>query len=188
MLKSEWLERPCGCGCSWLTELSSLRQNKEKLDELREVLFTLWGDLEEKKSEYLKTQSCKKVKATQREAEKGLKTEKSKTPSARPGDDLPPDSDEENGPSDQRAQRLLSKPALSERNVNIGGETRVPNTLSDKQDPESTILSLPVTNKAFTCCIQQYGIKVPEKSSVRADAGDGMRWKRMFGLFGTSII
>lgn len=136
----------------------------------------------------MKARSREKGKATQQDAEKNLKANKPKTLSARPGDDLPPDSDEENGPSDQRANRILSKPALSERNANIGGSIQIPNAPSDRQDPDSTILSLPVTNKAFTCCIQQYGIRVPEKSSARANAGDGMRWKRMFGLFGTSII
>lgn len=152
------------------------------------MLFTLWGDLEEKKSEYMEEQSRKKVKAIQQDADKGLTRDKPKTSRARPGDDFPPDSDEENGPTNQRARRLSSKPALSERSANVGGDTQVPDTLCDIQDPDSKILSLPVANKGFTCCIQQYGIKVPEKSSTRADAGDGMRWKRMYGLFGTSIV
>lgn len=136
----------------------------------------------------MKAQSREKAKGIQQSPEKSLKANKTKLLSARPGDDLPPNSDEENEPSDQRPNRISLKPALSERSANIGKAIQVPNALSDNQDPDSAILSLPVVNKAFTCCIQQYGIKVPEKSSARADAGDGMRWKRMFGLFGTSIM
>ena len=136
----------------------------------------------------MKAQSGESPKSVQQDCEKSLTISKLKTSSARPGDDLPPDSDEENSPSGQRTNRISSKPVLSERSANIGSAIEVPNALLDKQDLDSTILSLPVRNKAFTCCIQQYGIKVQEKSYARADAGDGMRWKRMFGLFGTSII
>ncbi|KAI1075876.1 hypothetical protein F5B20DRAFT_558244 [Whalleya microplaca] len=44
-----------------------------------------------------------------------------------------------------------------------------------------------LSNKPFTCCIRQYGVKVPESNPRRANAGDGKRWQRVFGLFGTRI-
>jgi protection of telomeres protein 1 len=42
-------------------------------------------------------------------------------------------------------------------------------------------------NKPFTCCVKQYGVKVKEKDPSKADAGNGERWQRMFGLFGAFI-
>lgn len=44
-----------------------------------------------------------------------------------------------------------------------------------------------VKNKGFTCCIQQYGVKVHEDDELKANAGGGKRWQRMYGLFGTMI-
>ncbi|KAI0119024.1 hypothetical protein F4814DRAFT_410249 [Daldinia grandis] len=44
-----------------------------------------------------------------------------------------------------------------------------------------------VSNKPFTCCIRQYGVKIPESDPGKADAGRGKRWERVFGLFGTKI-
>ena len=45
-----------------------------------------------------------------------------------------------------------------------------------------------VSNRPFSCCIRQYGVKVSEADSLKADAGDGKRWERVFGLFGTRIV
>ncbi|KAI1377199.1 hypothetical protein F4677DRAFT_415595 [Hypoxylon crocopeplum] len=44
-----------------------------------------------------------------------------------------------------------------------------------------------VSNKPFACCIRQYGVQVPEKDAKKANAGEGKRWERAFGLFGTKI-
>lgn len=53
-------------------------------------------------------------------------------------------------------------------------------------DPEGTN-EQPVKNRPFTCCLRQYGCKVPEEDLQKADAGEGFRWQRMYGLFGTKI-
>lgn len=45
-----------------------------------------------------------------------------------------------------------------------------------------------VTNRPFSCCIRQYGVRVSEEDPAHADAGEGKRWQRMYGLFGTVII
>lgn len=45
-----------------------------------------------------------------------------------------------------------------------------------------------VMNRPFPCCIRQYGIKVRESDPDRADAGEGFRWERVYGLFGTRIF
>ena len=144
---------------------------------LREVLFRLWGDLEEKKSAYLKKRGGEASKAAEKSLESNMATAKSKAMHTKPGDDLPPDSDDESIP---KAKEIKN----SSTNEIEGNASDV-----DKHntDLSAVIASLPITNKGFTCCIQQYGIKVPEKLYSKADAGGGFRWKRMFGLFGTMI-
>lgn len=44
-----------------------------------------------------------------------------------------------------------------------------------------------IKNRAFSCCVREYGVKKAEDDPEKADAGDGMRWQRVFGLFGTKI-
>ncbi|KAJ6438603.1 F-box domain protein [Purpureocillium lavendulum] len=44
-----------------------------------------------------------------------------------------------------------------------------------------------VSNRPFPCCVQEYGIKVPERDPGKANAGEGKRWERMYKLFGTKI-
>ena len=154
---------------------------------LREVLFTLWGDLEEKKSAYLKKWNEKALKAAGKSTESKAAANTSNASSAKPGDDLPPDSDDESTPKG-RAARNSSKVVSKEHDMNNDSETNPLDKNELNPDLSAAISSLPFTNKGFTCCIQQYGIKVPEKSYSKADAGKGFRWKRGFGLFGTQIV
>ncbi|KAI1503576.1 hypothetical protein F5X99DRAFT_374806 [Biscogniauxia marginata] len=61
-----------------------------------------------------------------------------------------------------------------------------------KQPPESSPLKeknndMKVSNKPFSCCVRQYGVKVHESDPRRANAGEDKRWVRMFALFGTKI-
>jgi protection-of-telomeres protein 1 len=44
-----------------------------------------------------------------------------------------------------------------------------------------------LSNKPFTCCLRQYGVEMPEADPAKWDAGEGKRYERMFGLFGTKI-
>ncbi len=144
---------------------------------LRELLFTLWGDLEEKKTAYLKKQKTQVSKAVGKSPESNATEANRKKSRAKPGDDLPPDSEDESTPKGNVAK--------GSSNVDSEGNS------VDKGKPDSelsdAILSLPIANKGFTCCIQQYGIKVPEMSYSKADAKGGFRWQRVFGLFGTKI-
>ncbi|KAF5602791.1 protection of telomeres 1 [Fusarium pseudocircinatum] len=105
----------------------NLRRDKQVLVNLRDKMFTLWGNLEEKKA------------AAQEAARKG---------------NPPADSDDE----DQQEPELKNS-----------GKTQL-------------------TNRAFPCCIKQYGIKVAEPEPSQANAGDGKRWRRMFQLFGARIV
>ncbi|KAH8664018.1 hypothetical protein BX600DRAFT_289006 [Xylariales sp. PMI_506] len=45
----------------------------------------------------------------------------------------------------------------------------------------------PVSNKPFSCCIRQYGVPVRDEDPERTNAGEGKRYERVFGLFGTRI-
>ncbi|KAM0211627.1 hypothetical protein ACHAPA_007733 [Fusarium lateritium] len=112
--------------CLLSLDASNLRQDKEAFVTLREKMFTLWGNLEERKT------------AAQEAARQGKP---------------PADSDDE---GQQRPQIAKSGQA-------------------------------PLTNRSFPCCIQQYGVKVPEQDPSAADAGDGKRWQRMYRLFGSRI-
>ncbi|KAF9773734.1 hypothetical protein IL306_008431 [Fusarium sp. DS 682] len=105
----------------------NLRQNKQALGTLRDKMFTLWGNLEEKKA------------AAQEAARKGKP---------------PVDSDDEG----------QQQPGIKQ-----SGKTQL-------------------TNRAFPCCVKQYGIKVAESDPSKANAGDGKRWQRMFQLFGSRIV
>ncbi|OTA04786.1 hypothetical protein A9Z42_0053800 [Trichoderma parareesei] len=76
--------------------------------------------------------------------------------------------------------------------ANRGTANRPPSHSSDDEcgaahmqqfEPVSQVLTRP-----FACCIHQYGVKVPEEDPRKADAGEGKRWQRMFGLFGTRIV
>ncbi|KAF5025898.1 hypothetical protein F66182_2017 [Fusarium sp. NRRL 66182] len=112
--------------CLVTLDASNLRGDEETLTKLREKMFLLWGNLEEKKE------------AAQEAARKGQP---------------PCDSDDE-----------------------------------DQERPESVgSRKIQLTNRPFSCCIQQYGIKVAEPDPAKANAGEGKRWQRMFRLFGTMI-
>lgn len=64
---------------------------------------------------------------------------------------------------------------------------------SDDEEGESTTntnaapASSQLSNKPFRCCLRQYGIKVPTENGEDGDAGEGLRWERVFALFGTKI-
>ncbi|KAM0345195.1 hypothetical protein ACHAPU_006831 [Fusarium lateritium] len=107
-------------------DASNLRHDKKALVALRERLFQLWGNLEERKT------------AAQEAARQGKP---------------PADSDDEG-----QQQSVTAKPG-----------------------------KMPLSNRPFSCCIQQYGIKVAERDPSRANAGDGKRWQRMYRLFGSMI-
>lgn len=68
---------------------------------------------------------------------------------------------------------------------------RPPLDSSDGEDAgksaKTNAAKVPITNVPFTCCIRQYGVKVSEPKPAKANAGEGKRWQRVFGLFGTKI-
>lgn len=74
--------------------------------------------------------------------------------------------------------------ALKARHSN---NANAPPEHSDDEEEVTKKKTEQVRNRPFACCIHQYGAKVAEGDETKADAGDGKRWERMFGLFGTKI-
>ncbi|KAI0119887.1 hypothetical protein GGR51DRAFT_495490 [Nemania sp. FL0031] len=117
-----------------------LREDPDTLNNLREQLFKLWGNLEEAKMQDQQRQitNQRRVAANQ-----------------------PPPS------SPAKIDSEFSRQANSAEHRNQDG--------------------IVLSNKPFACCIRQYGVRVRERNPRRADAGEGYRWARAFGLFGTKI-
>ena len=157
--------------------MSSLRVNKQLLGQLKEQLFKLWGDLEEKKSEMLRQQS----KGKNVPPPSSLQSEFSpSSPVRRPGAMPDADSDSENE-STHKISKALNTSVLTERDPNTSESAA--GMLSHGEGAKFA-----PKNRAFTCCIRQYGVKVDEDDPSKADAGEDRRWQRMFGLFGTQIM
>lgn len=117
-------------------DATDLHDNDAAVDTLRERLFKLWGNLEERK---IRLENKRRAH--------------DKAPLRAP----PPDSSDESN--------------------------RARDVMAEEEAPAGSQLS----NRPFTCCIKQYGIKVRAQEGEEATAGEGKKWQRMFGLFGTKI-
>lgn len=211
---------------------SSLHSDTSALDSVRSRLFTLWGDLEERKSKFLGTEVGKALRyacstpmsgdvtnttivAQASDSEDSAETPKQTTIKSRKVDSLPPDSDDENALHTKVSKQPIAitdiKPAaLSDRDININASKIVAAPNPKFQDPvndkeecrrirnlsqlearklwASKLQNLGVQNKGFPAILAQYGIKVPEEDEAKADAGEGVRWQRMFALVETWIV
>ncbi|ESZ94872.1 hypothetical protein SBOR_4748 [Sclerotinia borealis F-4128] len=166
-------------------DASNLRENPEMFNNVKETLFKLWGDLEEQKSAML----LQKAQGGKSQNEKVLPEAPSTTDSE--SDDelddprqtnncLPQDTDEENEKLfRQKKEEKPKKAALAQTGENSKG--------NEGGEKETSPLAIKPKNKPFECCIKQYGIKLPEEDPEKADAGEGKRWQRVFGLCGTLI-
>ncbi|KAI1126076.1 hypothetical protein F5Y10DRAFT_245811, partial [Nemania abortiva] len=117
-----------------------LRENPVTLNELREQLFKLWGNLEEAKTQEQQRQFANQLRVAANQP--------------------PPSSPTK---IDSEYSRRTNSTELENQGV------------------------IAVSNKPFACCIRQYGVQVREPDPFWADAGEGHRWVRTFGLFGTKI-
>lgn len=89
------------------------------------------------------------------------------------------------GDLEEHKSRAQAKKTKSIKAVREG---KPPTDSSDEDEPNTKAAGkTQVTNLPFACCIRQYGVKVRESDVAKADAGEGSRWQRMFGLFGTRI-
>jgi protection of telomeres protein 1 len=82
--------------------------------------------------------------------------------------------------NEEERRKRIDQPPLDSSDVE--GAVAKPSNKAPQQD------GLALQNRPFSCCIHQYGVKVPEPNHLKADAGRGRSWKQMFGLFGTQII
>lgn len=159
----------------------SLRADQKLLSQVKEQLFKLWGDLEEQKSEKLRQQSKGKMDVPPSSIESEFPVLE---PTRKAGEMPDADSDSENERSYSNSSKKKSNNSvLTERDSNIStsgvGLASNLDTSDAKFAPK---------NKAFTCCIKQYGVKVDEDDPAKADAGGEHRWQRMFGLCNTQIM
>lgn len=155
-------------------DAANLRKDPDLLARLKEQLFKLWGDLEEKKSQHLRLQ-FKKIEMPP------PSSIESSTRSPVRGIGQQPDAD-----SDSESEILVSNPSRGKDNKGVMKEAGGADPLGVSPN-DGELSNLLPRNKAFTCCIQQYGIKAKEDDPAKANAGDGRRWQRVFALFGTNI-
>ncbi|PQE21190.1 telomere-binding alpha subunit central domain-containing protein [Rutstroemia sp. NJR-2017a BVV2] len=154
----------------------NLRANPEVLHAVKEQLFNLWGDLEEQKSALLLAQQAAKKKRAPDPPSTASESD-SEQPVRYQRDVLPPDdSDDEYG---SKKVREAAKRKNEEK------EMRRKNAEEEKNKGKEQ--ELQPKNKPFTCCIREYGVQVSEDDEKKMDAGEGKRWERVFGLFGTMI-
>ncbi|TVY33606.1 Protection of telomeres protein [Lachnellula occidentalis] len=145
------------------TSLRGDKGDKNLLEKLKRQLDILWGDLEEQKSAKQQMENTMDPSST-------FDSTASSPPRSHKAGDQPDadDSDDEN----TSMRRTVLETELQDRVLN--------------GTPEGDSKLAP-RNKPFTCCIKQYGVMVKEKNPSKANAGNGKRWKRIFGIFGTSI-
>ena len=148
---------------------------------MKEQLCVLWGDLEEQKSALARTEDPKTHISS------SLESKSSPPPlSRKPGDQPLMDSDDEaevKGRQGKKTKTIsLHSTAFSEQDSSVVAKLQQ-NTDGGTTSP----IEIQARNKAFTCCIKQYGAKVNENDPSLANAGNG-KWERMFGLFDTEII
>ena len=158
--------------------LNSLRGDQETLEQLREQLCILWGNLEENKLAGLK-HSARGVSKPASKPEPSQHIESSDPqPWKKAGEQPNVDSDEENDAPQPKSSARVS-----------GGDNGRQDSLTNTKVNTDMQIPVPVvSNKAFTCCIKQYGAKVKEDDPSKANAGSGKKWKRIFALFGTQIV
>lgn len=99
---------------------------------------------------------------------------------------MPPlesDDEQEDEEGSSKARGKGTDHVLKERHPDASSTDR-----QGKPLDQSLSTQLQVSNKAFTCYIKQYGVKVKEDDPDLANAGEGKRWERKFGLFGTQIV
>lgn len=81
----------------------------------------------------------------------------------------------------QSRRRLAANQAPPDSSDDEGSKSH------DANDEPRKQAATELSNKPFACCLRQYGIEVPERDPRKCNAGDGKRYERMFGLFGTKI-
>ncbi|KAJ4413660.1 hypothetical protein N0V82_008389 [Gnomoniopsis sp. IMI 355080] len=113
-----------------------------ELAKLREQLFKLWGNLEERKT---------RLEAKKRQHEE----------------------------HPLQAPPLGSSDDEDNRAATHGG--------GGGGDAADDVPGSQLSNRPFTCCIRQYGVPIAPEEAEMNETGQGKKWQRVFGLFGTKI-
>lgn len=83
----------------------------------------------------------------------------------------------------EEVKKAKTKASTAAKKSQFKGEA--PPAHSDNDDDESPDS---VSNKPFSCCIEQYGLQVAEEDPDKANARKGRRWERIYKLTGTRIV
>lgn len=135
---------------------NSLRAEKDVLRDLKEKLCILWGDLGEQKSRNLSSQ---------------MSTASQEHPESSPIMHFgQPDVDTDDENESRKSQRALRE---IDANSGSGSQTKIPAKNDDPYHPVAN-------NKGFTCCIEEYGLKVKSKNSEQ-------QWEQNYRIFGVKI-
>lgn len=164
-------------------DAADLRINRDLLDKVKEQLFKLWGDLEERKSAHIqKFTECSRDVPPPSSTDSGMSFISSNINIG-----TQPDLDSENEISNTNLQFDKEAPTLQVKQCHVTDSIDTRGNTSKTLDLTRLSTGIIPSNKAFICCIQQYGVKVPEDDISKADAGHHKRWQRLYGLFGTTI-
>ena len=134
-------------------------------------MFHIWGDLEERIAAQLPHEEDNEAPPSSNVSDLSTTSQL-----RRAGDQ--PDPDDSDNDRDIKMHTSSSPPHIDDAQTD-------PVTAHVLKEEEKDFLA--PKNKPFTCCIQQYGVQVPEKDPSKADAGNKKRWQRIFSIFGTTI-
>ncbi|RKF58981.1 putative telomere-binding alpha subunit central domain-containing protein [Erysiphe neolycopersici] len=165
-------------------DAADLRTNQDLLVKVKEQLFKLWGDLEEQKSVLIQ----KPAEGSRNELPSSSIDSETSSLSSNVNIGIQPDLDSENEISNQNLQFDKEAPTSHVKPGYITNSFHAKSDVAETLDLSRLSTKITPSNKAFKCCIQQYGVKVPENDVSKADAGNHQRWQRLYGLFGTIIL
>lgn len=165
-------------------DASDLRSNPGLLAKVKEQLFQLWGDLEEHKS------SCLQEFVEDSKYQAPQSTADSETPLSPRNMNVgtQPDVDTDNEMANSNYPLNINTSSAHMKQRQVANSTNTGNKDTIILDTSRLSTNFDPSNKPFICCIQQYGVKVPEDDDSKANAGHKQRWQRLYGLFGTKIL
>lgn len=185
---------------------ANLRTTPDVLAAVREKLFVLWGDLEERKTAYLNSAEGKillprslESPSLSRDVSPPPKVPEKRT--SRPGEQ-PPDSDDEMPGVEPPSKKA---PVEQDPNSLENIKKTTPKQATARLAAKLKAIGDQAQNKPFPGCIREYGIKVKveepaldgeneddededDQSQRTEKAVATTRWERKFGLFGTVIV
>ncbi|KAK3491302.1 hypothetical protein B0T13DRAFT_519019 [Neurospora crassa] len=144
----------------------NLRRDPHTLATLRERMFTLWGNLEE-----LKADKAREAAKKREERDEGK------------GED-----EDINGNGRITKKRKGKKATTVAQLENLKPPLEDSDGEQQQQQPQQNQGEEELSNKPFSCCLKQYGVRVPEDDDglPKTDGAAG-GWVRVFGMFGTKI-